>query len=823
MRTKRNAAAERKYRQRGQWRQYEGVINTPPVPVSGNRVEVIEPPSGRVRRPRDLLALVLGLVLLYAAVGLGTLAVGTASGLEQDLVGAGGALPRVLLQLISLAGGIGLLVLLVIQGVDLVVRSRSWQLFEAVAAAGIGALVALLLQRVVLDGHLGLVLAALTKGLPDAGRTTPLDGLIVATVAFFTVSWVGGRSVLRKAAVVVVTSAILSGFLSGGVTALALFVSALLGWIVGLLSHLVRGVASNRPPGTAIADALIRCGLDITRLELVGWAPSAGRRYAGSGPAGLLDIRVLDRDTFGAVAGRRFLRRLHLRGPSTRGPSLTVRGAVEHRALMAMAVARAGVRAPELLAAAEVGPLAAVLAYRPPQGESLAPAGSRSLSEDDLAAFWQLLAQLQRARIAHRGLSFDHLLLDEHGRASLSQTGTGDVAAADLSLRLDVAQLLTTLALLVGPQRAVASGVSSLGSEALVRALPLVQAVAMGRSTRSALRANKGLLRSVREQVLALAPEGEPSEPIEIRRLTPRTLVTVLGGGIAAYLLLTQLAQVDVGQVLASAQWGWALGVVGFTTLTIAGASLVITGAVSARLSFFRTYLTQLAVAFSGLVAPSAIGNIALNMRYLQRAGVDPAVAGGSVGLAQLAQFSSYFVLLLLSSVLAGTGSRASFTPPLPAVIGLIVVVALLLLALAVPAGRRLVIGRFLPVVRRVIPRLVAIFQDPRKMLTLFAGALLLDVSFVAALTCATRAFGATPDIPAVAVVYFAGAIIGSAVPTPGGLGGVEAALSAGLVAVGLNPGIAVSSVLLFRLCTYWLPIPFGWASLNYLQRVAAI
>jgi len=365
--------------------------------------------------------------------------------------------------------------------------------------------------------------------------------------------------------------------------------------------------------------------------------------------------------------------------------------------------------------------------------------------------------------------------------------------------------------------------VAALGSQALVRALPVVQSVAMGASTRTALREHKGLLRGVRERVLELAPEGEPSAPVELRRLTPRTLVTVVGGGIAAYLLLTQLAQVNLGQVLGSAQWGWALGVLGFTTLTIAGASLVITGAVTARLSFVRTYLTQLAVAFSGLVAPSAIGNIALNMRYLQKAGVDPAVAAGSVGLAQLAQFSSYFVLLLLSTVLAGTESRTSFTPPLPAVIGLIVVVALLLLALAVPAGRRLVIGRFLPVVRRVVPRVVAIFQDPRKVATLFAGALLLDMSFVAALTSATRAFGATPSIPSVAVVYFAGAIIGSAVPTPGGLGGVEAALSAGLVAVGLNPGIAVSSVLLFRLFTYWLPIPFGWASLSYLQRVSAI
>lgn len=796
---------------------------TPLAHVDGNTVEVIEPPSGRVRRPLDAFALVFALLLLSAAVGLGALAVGTANGLEQDLVGVGGAIPRILLQLISLAGGVGLLALLAIEGVDLLVRARSVQLTEAVTAAGVGALLALFLQWLVLSGNLGAVLGALTKGVHDGGRSQPLDGLIVATVAFFTVSGLGGRSILRKAAVVVVGSAILSGFLSGSVTALALFASALLGWAVGRAAHLAWGVATNRPPGTAIAAALINCGLDITRLELVGSDPDTGRQYAASGPTGLLNVRVLDRDTFGSAASRRLFRRLRLRGPSTRGPSLSVRAAVEHHALMALAVAKAGVRGPDLLAATEVGPFAAALAFRQPEGDALESPRSRALGDADLASFWRLLMLLQRARIAHRGLSPDNLLIDQHGVAGLRTTGTGDVAAADLPLRIDVAQLLTTLALLVGPKRAVASGVTTLGSEAVIRALPVVQSVVMSASTRTALRAHKGLLRQIRELVLDLAPEGEPSAPIELRRLTPRTLLTVLGGGIAAYLLLTQLAQVNVEEVLAAAQWEWALGVVGFTALTITGASLVITGAVTARLSFVRTYMTQLTVAFSGLVAPSAIGNIALNLRYLQRAGVDPAVAAGSVGLAQVAQFSSYFVLLLLSSVVAGTGPRASFTPPLSAVIGLIVVVALLLLAIAMPPGRRFLVGRFLPLVRRVVPRVVAVFQDPRKVVTLFSGALLLDVSFVAALACATRAFGAEPSIPALAVVYFAGAIIGSAVPTPGGLGGVEAALSAGLVAVGLNPGIAVSSVLLFRLCTYWLPIPFGWASLNYLQRVNAI
>src|SRR5450759_4284854 len=192
-----------------EFRHYEGVTRTPPGPTDALGVVVVEPPpSGRVRRPADLLALLFALSVLVVAVGLGDVAVGTASGLEQDLIGAGGVLPRLLLRLFGWAGGIGLLVLLVVEGVDLMLRSRARQLIESVAAAGAGAVLALLLQKLVLDGHLGTVLAALTKGLPDGGRTAPLDGLLVASVAFFTVSGVGGRSLFRTAAVVVVGSAI---------------------------------------------------------------------------------------------------------------------------------------------------------------------------------------------------------------------------------------------------------------------------------------------------------------------------------------------------------------------------------------------------------------------------------------------------------------------------------------------------------------------------------------------------------------------------------------------------------------------------------------
>ena len=71
--------------------------------------------------------------------------------------------------------------------------------------------------------------------------------------------------------------------------------------------------------------------------------------------------------------------------------------------------------------------------------------------------------------------------------------------------------------------------------------------------------------------------------------------------------------------------------------------------------------------------------------------------------------------------------------------------------------------------------------------------------------------------------MYLAGATIGQAAPTPGGLGAVEAALAAGLTAAGLDGGLAVSAVLLFRLVTFWLPTIPGYLSFNWLTKKGAL
>jgi uncharacterized membrane protein YbhN (UPF0104 family) len=50
-------------------------------------------------------------------------------------------------------------------------------------------------------------------------------------------------------------------------------------------------------------------------------------------------------------------------------------------------------------------------------------------------------------------------------------------------------------------------------------------------------------------------------------------------------------------------------------------------------------------------------------------------------------------------------------------------------------------------------------------------------------------------------------------------VGAVEAALTAALTGVGVPPADALSAVFLFRLVTYWLPVPFGWGALQRLQK----
>jgi uncharacterized protein (TIRG00374 family) len=79
-----------------------------------------------------------------------------------------------------------------------------------------------------------------------------------------------------------------------------------------------------------------------------------------------------------------------------------------------------------------------------------------------------------------------------------------------------------------------------------------------------------------------------------------------------------------------------------------------------------------------------------------------------------------------------------------------------------------------------------------------------------ASLLAALAAVGSRPR-PALVLLAFCAAQLLTQIPvTPGGVGFVEAGLTATLALAGVSPGDATLATLAYRLFTYWLPLPLG-------------
>jgi len=88
-----------------------------------------------------------------------------------------------------------------------------------------------------------------------------------------------------------------------------------------------------------------------------------------------------------------------------------------------------------------------------------------------------------------------------------------------------------------------------------------------------------------------------------------------------------------------------------------------------------------------------------------------------------------------------------------------------------------------------------------------------------AALLAALVALGSRPRPSLVLLAYVVSAVLGMIPITPGGLGFVEAGLTATLVLAGVSAGDAAIATLAYRLVSYWLPLPAGLLAYGLYRR----
>ncbi|MCL2594669.1 MAG: flippase-like domain-containing protein, partial [Promicromonosporaceae bacterium] len=421
-----------------------------------------------------------------------------------------------------------------------------------------------------------------------------------------------------------------------------------------------------------------------------------------------------------------------------------------------------------------------------------------------------------RAGLAHRQLTKDAVLVED-GRVWIVDWQYGETNASQLSRRLDLTQMLTLLALRIGVQPAVTSAVQMLPRAEIEAIGPLLQSAALPPETRAEVRRNKGFLGELRQAFAAELPEAQ-TEPAQIARFSPRSLVMLALTIVAVVVVVTTINFEQIAAAVRAANPWWIAVSFILAALPWLGAAMPLVAFAPGRLPLLPAVEVQVASSFVALAAPVGIGPAGVNLRFLNRRGIATPVALATITLVQLMQVAVSVALLAALLLIEGPDGMIA-APSATVRIAIVAMFALVAVLLLVPPVRRFAWAKARPTLVQVWPRLLATVGQPKRLALGLSGNLIHALAYVFSFYAVLLAFNHTLPLVDVAIIYLVGNTVGALAPTPGGLGGVEGALIAGLSAAGIPAAIAMSVTMLFRVVSYWIQAPIGWVAMRHAQH----
>jgi uncharacterized membrane protein YbhN (UPF0104 family) len=797
---------------------------TGPAPAGSGPVIEDLPRPRRIRSPSDVVRLVGALVLLiagYAAAvalrdGVTTFQAGVLESVASFPDSARTTLVGVT-QIAAVAAPAAIVVVLLL-------RRRFRLLLAVVLAAGLAALGAWLAATFALeDAHPPAwhLTAATENWLAQTSFPSSEYLAAVAAVATVAGAWASRRWRRADDVLLVVLALLRAG--TSGTLALDLLFALTAGVAAGAAILLLLGGPDRSPRGADVAVALGGAGIPLARVRQIATGGSLTHAYRADAVDGrVLHLSVRDGEDRRLDLVYRLYTAVRLRSVGEQHLFTSLRQDAEHKAFVALWAGETGVPVPKRLAVTAAGASGILVADEWIDGVRLDRLPPDRLTDDVLRQFWIAIGALHGQRIAHRALRAEIAMVDSSERVWLVGFDEAEVDSPPPHLGGDVAEALASMALVAGPDRAVATAAAALGSEELAKALPYLQPLALSRESQRRLHGKKALLQDLSQRV-SDTTGAPPVELAKLERISPRTLAAVLGAFVAMWVLLPKLANAgDAFKALRQAKPGFLLAMLPLTLLLYVGSTFELLGACSVRLSFFATYRCQMAAAFMNRVTPSNVGGMAVNARYLQVSGVDAATATATVGLTSATEAIVNVALVLLFFTWAGRGaSGVSLSLPSSAAVRVVVavVVIALIIFLITPRGRKLFKEKVLPFLKGVRTSLADVGRSPVRLLSMFGGGFGRALTDFVALVIALAAFGPVPAIGPLGAAYIGASVVASASPTPGGVGAVEAALIAGLTSIGVPVAQATPAVLIYRLITYWLVMLPGWISLKMMEK----
>jgi len=787
-------------------------------PKTRPRDRVLAP--ARYRHPGDVIRLITAVsVLIVAAVTAALLpALLRPSAAAITAVGPVTAAGRVLTGLVQVTIAAAALVLLVAA-----LRYRRFRVLATVAG-GFAAAAALMTAITYLAGPGGSALPAGLRqgswltgaGFPDPAVLAGLAAVAVAAAPWLSRPW-------RRAAWATLLLIAAARLVTGGLLPMQLVLALAAGVTVGAGLLVAFGVPDRRMGPAGVAAALRAGGVPAGQVTGPLATAKGSRPFEAVTDDGrAVFVKVYGSDQRDADLLYRAWRGVRLRGVGDTAPAASLFKAVEHEALLAVMAERAGVAVPHVGQVIRAAGGSVLLTMELVAGQSLDQIPADRITDQLARSLWREVSRLHQARIAHRSLHGTNIMISQDGSPRLTDFSFAELAATGRQRAIDVAELLTWLAGRIGPDRAVAAAAAVIGADGVAAAVPLLQPLALSAGTRREIKGQDGLLKKTRAAAIAACGADADSDLVRLQRVRPRTLLAIAALAGAFYFLLPQIADVSSSwHALLHANWAWLPVIIGLSALTYVASAMALIGAVPGRVPFGPAVLAQGGSSFINRVSPANVGGMALNARFLQKSGTSTPASVAAVGVNALAGAVMHVVLIVVFFALAGHDLSKAFKLPSGSkiLLALAVIIAVAGLVLATRPGRRWTRKQLIPGLRSAAGSLRQAAASPVKLSLLFGGSALITLAYIAGLDASVQAFGGGPGLIVLGAVYLAAAALAAAAPTPGGLGAIEAALVAGLTGVGMQPGPAVSAVLLYRLSTYWLPVLPGWLCWRSLQH----
>ena len=767
------------------------------------------------RRTTDIVRLTLATAFLALIITSSLITRSDWIGLERSISRIVGVLTPTQSNLVYLCYGIAIIALPFVILIGLI-TGRQWKLLGAYAAAGFIAVLALSITGEGIAAprwHFDLsdrLSTNLSQFLDDPRWIAMLAAVLTVSGPWLPARWRRWWWTLLLAFVPIhlVVSAVVPAR-----TLLGLAV----GWFVGALVVLLVGTPALEVPLEGAVRALTRRGLAPDALTVVrpaGHGPLELAAATEAGCAAVIELYGPNQRSGGAL--RQFWRWLVLRDTETGPLQTSMHRAIEHRALMTIAVGDLGVANTKTLTVTGLERGWTMFAHTPARGVPL-----DQLPDEGLAvAAWESLATLHRHQISHGDLRLGEITVED-GTALFGGFGNAEYGASAEQLHSDVAQLLVTTTEWFGAQDAVRAAISALGPEAVLDASRRLTRSAIPARVRREVGDAKAVMAAAREEVKRQTG-ADQIQTATITRFTRKQVIQLVLLVALVYVAYPFISTVPAFlNELRTANWWWALLGLAVSALTYVGAAAGLWACAGGMVSFRNLVIMQFANTFAATTTPAGVGGLALSTRFLQKAGLGTVRATAAVAVQQAVQVITHIALLIFFSIAAGASADLSHFVPKTTLLYLIGGVALGVLGafLFVPQLRRWLDTAIRPKITEVGSDLIELVREPKRFAIIVLGCAGTTLGAALALWASIGAFGGGTNFVTVTVVTMVGGTLASAAPTPGGVGAVEAALIGGLAAFGVPTAIGVPAVLLYRVLTVWLPVFVGWPIMRWLTE----